>query len=393
MLNIAALFIPMFLLIVVLEMIYSYKKRDKRYTLANTTMNLAIGTIDQIGALIYFLVLYVVMDYVYIHFRFFQTDNLIYQWVGGYIAVDFLSYWYHRFSHRVNILWAGHITHHSSVFYNYSNGFRTSLFQGVNRIFFWALLPLFGFQPLTLILILQVSGIYDFILHTEYIPKLGFLEKILITPSMHRVHHGKNPLYIDKNYGSTFVIWDKMFGTYQEEVEKVEYGVTGNYADTSPLRAISCHYRYIWNAVRKTTDWKNKALYLIMPPDWKMIPLDNNDSGKKTPAGENTRELSQYAWYLLGFSIAGILLLLIYIHFLKWYEVVVFAGIAIAGVSSMSMIFNNTYPDNFVRIEKQRIVLALILLLMIVIVHETLYGYALLLFIGATYGMINRADK
>lgn len=393
MLNVTALFIPMFLLIVVLEMIYSYKKRDKKYTLANTTMNLAIGTIDQIGALIYFLVLYVVMDYVYIHFRFYQTDNLFFQWVGGYLAVDFLSYWYHRFSHRVNILWAGHITHHSSVFYNYSNGFRTSLFQGVNRIFFWALLPLFGFQPLTLILILQVSGIYDFILHTEYIPKLGFLEKILITPSMHRVHHGKNPLYIDKNYGSTFVIWDKMFGTYQEEIEKVEYGVTGNYADTSPLRAISCHYRYIWNAVRQTSEWKNKALYLLMPPDWKMIPLDDNGSGNKSPASENQRELIQYAWYLLGFSIAGILLLLIYIHFLRWYEVIVFAAIAIAGVSSMSMIFNNTYPDNFVRIEKQRIVFALILLLMIVLVHETLYGYALLLFIGATYGMISRAGK
>lgn len=389
MLNVTALFIPMFLLIVVLEMIFSYKKKDKKYSLANTTMNLAIGTIDQIGALIYFLALYVVMEYVYVHFRFYQTDNLLFQWVGGYLAVDFLSYWYHRLSHRVNILWAGHITHHSSVFYNYSNGFRTSLFQGINRILFWALLPLFGFQPLILVLILQVSGIYDFILHTEYIPKLGFLEKILITPSMHRVHHGKNPLYIDKNYGSTFVIWDKMFGTYQEETEKVEYGVTGNYADTSPLRAISCHYRYLWNAASQTADWKNKVLYFFMPPDWKVVPIDDG-TPKKFPVNDNPRELIQYAWYLLGFSIVGILLLLIYIHFLRWYEVGVFAAIAITAVSSMSMIFNNTFPENFVKIEKQRIVLALVLLLSIIVLHESLYNYALLLFLCVTYGMISR---
>jgi sterol desaturase/sphingolipid hydroxylase (fatty acid hydroxylase superfamily) len=390
MLNVTALFIPMFLLIVVFEMIYSYKKKDKKYTLANTTMNLAIGTIDQIGALLYFLALYVVMDYVYVHFRFYQTDNLLFQWVGGYLAVDFLSYWYHRLSHRVNILWAGHITHHSSVFYNYSNGFRTSLFQGVNRILFWALLPLFGFQPLILVLILQVSGIYDFILHTEYIPKLGFLEKIFITPSMHRVHHGRNALYIDKNYGSTFVIWDKMFGTFQEETEKVEYGVTGNYTDTSPLRAIGCHYRYLWNAVSQTSDWKNKALYFFMPPDWKVIPVDNNRDGKRNRTEKCSPELTQYAWYLLGCSIAGILLLLIYIHFLKWYEVGVFAAIAITMVSSMSIIFNDTFPNNFEKLEKQRVFLALILLLFVIIFHESIYGYAVILFLCVTYGMISR---
>src|SRR4051812_13732144 len=215
MLNTIILLMPVFLFVAFIEGYISYRKRDDKYTVGNTTMNLAIGAIDQTCSLFYFTLLYLVLKYVYTHFRIFEMRNNWQQWVWAYIAIDFLSYWYHRFSHRINILWAGHVTHHSSEHFNFTNGFRTSLFQGINRIIFWSCLPLFGFSPLVLVVTLKVSGIYDFLLHSAYIPKLGFLEKILITPSLHRVHHGKNDIYIDKNYGSTFLIWDQIFGTYQ----------------------------------------------------------------------------------------------------------------------------------------------------------------------------------
>jgi alkylglycerol monooxygenase len=110
---------------------------------------------------------------------------------------------------------------------------------------FWCALPVFGFFPTVLVITLKVSGLYNFILHNEYVPKLGFVEKILITPSLHRVHHGKNPLFIDKNYGLTFSIWDRLFGTYQEETETIIYRITDTYVDNNPFWAIGHHYHYL----------------------------------------------------------------------------------------------------------------------------------------------------
>ena len=268
MLNTIALLLPVFLLLVGIEWYISYRRGDERYTSGNTAMNMTIGALDQIGALFYFVLLYLVLEYVYAHFRLFTLENNWYQWVLAYVVVDFLSYWYHRFSHEVNILWAGHVTHHSSSLFNFSNGFRTSLFQGLNRILFWALLPVFGFSPVVLVIILKISGVYDFFLHTQYIPKLGFLEKILITPSQHRVHHGKNELYLDKNYGSTFVIWDKLFGTFQEETEPVTYGITSPYVDNNPWGAINYHYVYLWRTMQTIPGWLGKLKLLVMPPAW-----------------------------------------------------------------------------------------------------------------------------
>jgi sterol desaturase/sphingolipid hydroxylase (fatty acid hydroxylase superfamily) len=134
----------------------------------------------------------------------------------------------------VNILWAGHMTHHSSEHYNFSNSFRTSLFQGVNRILFWSILPVFGFSPVMLVVLLKISQLYDFLLHTEAVPKLGILEKILVTPSQHRVHHGRNDLYINRNYGSTFVVWDKLFGPSRKKQKKWNTGSKGLILMTIP---------------------------------------------------------------------------------------------------------------------------------------------------------------
>jgi alkylglycerol monooxygenase len=268
MINTIALLIPLFLIVVSIEGYVSHKSKNNRYKSSNTTINLTIGAIDQISSLFYFVLLYFVMDYAYVHFRMISIDSFWYQWVFGYITIDFLSYWFHRWSHKVNILWAGHITHHSSDLFNLSNGFRTSFFQALNRILFWSILPIFGFSPVILIILLKVSGIFDFIQHTQYIPRLGFLEKILVTPSLHRVHHGKNDIYIDKNYGSTFIIWDKLFGTYQAETEKVVFGIKGNYVDKNPLSAIGHYSIFIcgMKSIQRLCGGIKLEFYLWLPP-------------------------------------------------------------------------------------------------------------------------------
>jgi alkylglycerol monooxygenase len=268
MLNITALFIPILLIAIGIEWFVTRKKNEPTYTIGNTMQNMSIGALDQIGSLFYFTALYFILDYSYQHFSLFHLSDSWIQWVLAFIVVDFLSYWYHRFSHRTHILWAGHITHHSSPHFNLSNGFRTSLFQGINRIIFWALLPIFGFSPWVLLVTLKVSGIYDFVQHTKWFPRIPWLERILITPSLHRVHHGKNEIYIDKNYGSIFSIWDRLFGTFQEETEPVEYGIKAEYRDSNPLIAVGFHYHYLWQHIQSASRIIDKFKMPFMPPEW-----------------------------------------------------------------------------------------------------------------------------
>lgn len=351
MINTFALLIPFFLLIALVEWYIRVQTGDKKYTTGSLMMNMSIGAIDQIASLLYFALLFFVLSYVYTHFRMIEISNSWYQWVLAYIAVDFLSYWYHRFSHRVNILWAGHVTHHSSELFNFSNGFRTSPFQGINRILFWSVLPAFGFSPIVLVLTLKISGLYDFLLHTEYVPKLRFIEKILITPSLHRVHHGKNDLFIDKNYGSTFSVWDRLFGTYQEETEKVVYGIKGDYIDDNPFWAIGHYYHYLWKTLNAATRWRDKIKLLFMPPEWKprnVLDTEASFHKNKTPASSF---LKGYAAFQMSFCAIGIILLLVYKDFFSNWEFMVCAFIAIVQMSKAAMIFKDNVFKDFERQE------------------------------------------
>lgn len=363
MLNPVGLLIPLFLLIVFIEWYVSYSRNENKYAAGNTAMNMTIGAIDQVGSLIYFVLLFFVMQFVYNHFKIFEMPNDWRQWVLAYIAVDFLSYWYHRFSHRVNILWAGHVTHHSSKYFNFSNGFRTSLFQGINRIIFWACLPIFGFSPFVLVIILKVSGVYDFLMHTEYVPKLPLIEKFLITPSLHRVHHGKNDIYIDKNYGSTFSIWDKMFGTYQAETEPVKYGIKSEYVDNNPFTAIGHYYRYLWHTMKDTPQWSNKIKLLLMPPEWKPLNSTVKQNTLSHKNYQTNKLLKKYALFQMALCVFGFITMMAFINFMTSWEIFLCAGILIFTMTQSTMILNNSLIINFAKNGYNMLITALLLAL------------------------------
>lgn len=373
MLNTIVLIIPVLLFIVFIEWLISYKKQNKNYTEGNFVMNLAIGAMDQVGSLVYFTALYFVLEYVYSHWRMFSLENHWYHWITAYVVIDFLSYWYHRFSHRVNILWAGHVTHHSSEHFNFSNGFRTSFFQGLNRIIFWSCLPLFGFSPLMLVIILKVSGLYDFLLHTQYIPKLGFLEKIFITPSQHRVHHGRNDIYIDKNYGSTFVIWDKIFGTFQEETEKVEYGIKGAYIDNNPFLAVGYYYHYLWHAMKMEKRFYDKIMLLFLPPGQTPKP----DAGYGIRRQENIADVrfhfGNYAYFQVACAVPGLIAMLVYKNFLPPWEIILYALIGITSMAEAAMILNGNAREDFYSRELIRLGISFVSILAVFVLKQKFY--------------------
>lgn len=378
MLNTIILLIPVLLLISAVEWYLgttSGAPGEKRiYTAGNFTINLAIGAIDQVFSLVYFTALYFTLDLVYRNFRLFEIEDHWYHWVTAYVVVDFISYWYHRFSHRINILWAGHVTHHSSEHFNFSNGFRTSFFQGIHRILFWSVLPVFGFTPVMLVVILKVSGLYDFLLHTTLVPKLGFLEKILVTPSQHRVHHGRNDLYIDKNYGSTFVIWDKLFGTFQEETEMVEYGIKGAYIDNNPYHAVGYYYRYLWRAMKMTPGFAAKLNLLFLPPDRTPEP---DMEVVKLPQ-ELSPALRRYAWFQVAWAATGLIVMLLFRDYLPVQELFFYSVIGVVAMSGAAMLLNGNYRET--RIEIGRLLLMLLLAIAVFLLTPKLYVLAVAAF-------------
>jgi len=352
--------IPLFLCIAFLEFWLMNRQGDKRHTMANTVMNLSIGAIDQLFSLSGFFLLFMALDFVYQNFSLFHFENAWPQWMLAYLGVDFISYWYHRYSHKINILWAGHVTHHSSSLFNFTNGFRTSPFQGLNRIPFWLILPVFGFSPFVLVFTLKISGLFDFLQHTQAVPKLGWVEKVFITPSLHRVHHGKNPLYIDKNFGSTFSFWDRMFGTYQEEKEPVEFGIkNSDYQDNNPFNAIFFQYKNIWQSVLLNRDWLSKMQMIFGSPDWKPKNLGQIIARKKTERIETQNGHLVYASFQLLTCPTAIILLLAFKDSIPVLPFLLFAFTGLAGMVSATLIFNKNVGCNFKSIELFRLIASL----------------------------------
>lgn len=224
--NIFAFAVPLFLFFILLEYFIGRKRGLLLHHFNETIANLHVGIAERLIDLFAAGGFYFVYDYLYRHFALFNIQPSLLMWVALLLGTDFLWYWYHRFGHEVNLFWAAHVVHHQSEDFNLTTGTRITILQAVVRTAFWSVLPILGFPAEMITTILIVHGLYPFFTHTQLVGKLGLLEYILVTPSHHRVHHASNKIYLDKNYGDMFIIWDKLFGTFAKETETPVYGLT-----------------------------------------------------------------------------------------------------------------------------------------------------------------------
>jgi sterol desaturase/sphingolipid hydroxylase (fatty acid hydroxylase superfamily) len=188
--------------------------------------------------------------------------------VALFFAEDFVYYWWHRASHEVRLLWAAHENHHSSRHYNLSTALRQSWTTPFTTVPFYVFLPLLGFHPFMVATQVGVSLLYQFWLHTELVGRLGPFEWLFNTPSHHRVHHGTNLEYLDRNHGGILILWDRLFGTFEPERAPVRYGLTKNIDTFSPFR-IAFHE---WASMARQA-WSGRGLrealgYVLLPPGW-----------------------------------------------------------------------------------------------------------------------------
>lgn len=216
------------------EIIWSWRKDKKAYGVKDTLANLSIFAGFQLSK--YLFAGYQLWIFgLFYQFRLFTFEASALMFFITFLGVDFCYYWFHRCSHMVKFFWAFHLVHHSSQFYNLTVSYRLNWLGALISPVFYIPLAFLGLPLDFIVICYSLNLLYQFFLHTEAVGKLGFLENIIDTPSNHRVHHGSNDIYIDKNFGGTLIIWDKIFGTYQPETEKVKYGVTSGFAGYNPF--------------------------------------------------------------------------------------------------------------------------------------------------------------
>lgn len=267
--NPIVLSIPIFFILIGIELLVERFSHRKLYRLPDAIANLSCGITQQLSNL--FLRIFVIGIYqvLFENFAFFTLDNSKWwYWVSLYLLVDLAYYWAHRMSHEINLFWGGHVVHHQSEDYNLSVALRQSSLQIVWTFSFSLPIALLGFNTLDFALISALNTLYQFWIHTEAIGKMGWLEYVFNTPSHHRVHHGRNPKYIDKNHAGSLIIWDKMFGTFQEEEERPTYGVTKPLNSWNPVWANVSHYADMLTDLKRIPKWSDRVRYLFKKPGW-----------------------------------------------------------------------------------------------------------------------------
>lgn len=265
--NYLAFALPAFFLFLFIEyQAAKLKKREDIFKYESSISNISIGIAERLLNLFIAASFYQLFYFIYENYALFQIPNNWITWIALILATDFVWYWYHRLGHEINFLWAAHIVHHQSEEFNLTVAARITTLQALIRNVFWCVLPFFGFHPALVIFILIFHGIYSFFTHTQMIGKMKWLEYIFITPSLHGVHHASDEKYLDKNYGDVFVFWDKMFGTFQKEEEKPNYGLTHPIKSYSFLWQHFHYYLEIWEATKRTDGLKNKLNVVFGSP-------------------------------------------------------------------------------------------------------------------------------
>jgi len=267
-LNPIVLSIPIFFLLIGIELVVERLSHRQLYRFPDAIANLSCGITSQVSGLFLRVFGIGVYEILYSNFAFFQLEKNWIYWVSLFFLVDLAYYWAHRMSHEINLFWGGHVVHHQSEDYNLSVALRQSSFQVVWTFAFNLPLAFMGFDTLDFALMSALNTLYQFWIHTEAIDKMGWFEWIFNTPSHHRVHHGRNPKYIDKNHAGTLIIWDRMFGTFQKEEEKPTYGITKPINSWNALWANFSHYDTMATELKMIPKWSDKIKYLFKKPGW-----------------------------------------------------------------------------------------------------------------------------
>ena len=262
--------IPLFFVLMVAELLVLRRRRrriDRRDFWASLGMGLgSLLTINLVMGIVGWWFANLLWPY-----RAFDLGDGVLGWTVAIIGWDLIYYWDHRISHETRFFWASHVNHHSSLEFNLSTALRQP-WTAFQTAFFVGFLALVGVSPALIVMSGAINLLYQYWIHTEVVGRIGPFERVLNSASHHRVHHGSNPQYLDKNYGGIFIVWDRLFGTYEPEVEPVRYGLTKDIHSYNLLTIAFHEWRALGRDVRATRGWRDRARRLYKGPGWEPQP-------------------------------------------------------------------------------------------------------------------------
>ncbi len=312
--------LPVFALSILLEILLSTRRPQLRYHLHDTLGSLSCGISQQV--LLGFLSVggFVTYQLVQQHASLFAiSPSSPLAWIALLFLDDFCYYLYHRASHRVNFFWATHVVHHQSEEYNLSTALRQSGLTGLTSWLFYLPIALLGFPLLMWLTMHTFNILYQFWIHTRLISRMGPLEWIFNTPSHHRVHHGINPRYIDRNHGGIFILWDRLLGTFAAEDKEPVYGTVKPLASFDPIWANLSDWQRLWQMSKATSRLRDKIWVWLAPPEWRPADLGGPVTVPEIERAEQRkydvitpRPLNAYAVFVFVSALAG------GIVFLQW---------------------------------------------------------------------------
>jgi len=263
---------PVFLVLIAVEMLVGWRRGNITYVWADTLSSIGLGMLSQVVGVFTKLFMLGIYQAVYAHAALFDLSaGSPWVWAGALLGYDFLYYWLHRAGHVVALFWAAHVVHHQSEEYNLSTALRQTGSGWLASWLFYLPLAVVGVPPLVFAVVALVDLLYQFWVHTRQIGQLGAFDRWLCSPSNHRVHHAVNDIYLDRNFGGIFVVWDRLFGTFQPELDAQPciYGTRSPLRSWNPLWANLEVYAALWHDCRHASRWRDKVQVWLRPPGWR----------------------------------------------------------------------------------------------------------------------------
>ena len=330
--NLVVYAVPIFILAILVELAYGLAVHRNTYRLNDSFSSLALGVLSQarrfvtlgVGGYVYHLIT------VYFSLPLMDASHW-FTWVLAMVLYDFCYYWLHRLGHERTILWAAHVAHHQSEDYNLTTALRQTSTGFLLGWIFYIPMYLVGIPAEVVVTVGSINLIYQFWVHTEHLPKLGWYEWIFVTPSNHRVHHAQNDIYLDRNYGGLFILWDRLFGTFQEELdeETVVYGIRGPLKSWNPVRALTHIYVDMARDSWRTADWRDKLRVWVSRTGWRPADVAASDPREKIDPAHfvkyDPRVPGPVSLYALFQLVAAVLLL----NFMENAELAYGQGVAL----------------------------------------------------------------
>ena len=367
---IITLAVPAFFILIFIELIYGLASGKSNYRLNDTFTSISLGLISRYIPLLGLGIQGAAFAYVaqYYNLKLFSPSS-VWVWVFAFFLYDFCYYWMHRLHHEVKVLWATHVVHHHGEEFNLSTALRQTSTGFLWKWIFYLPIFIVGIPPEVFVTVAGINLVYQFWVHTEHIPKLGWYEYIFVSPSNHRIHHAQNKHYVDANYGGVFILWDRLFGTYKEELEELKpiYGTAKPLKSWNPFKANLDIFREMLVDSTRTKYFKDKIKVWFSRPNWRpedvknKYPIIKNDLENFKPYNpEVSSEVKIYGWIQLLFLLVISAVITSTVGAQTYLETSLFALILTASCTISLVAFENYNLKVFPEVVKSIVVLALI---------------------------------